>query len=322
MKAVVLDGYALNPGDLSWDGLRDLCDEFTCYDYTAPAETIAHIGSCEVVFSNKTVITREILDACPQVRFIGLLATGYNIIDIEAAAERGIPVCNVPSYSTASVAQMTIALLLEITNAVGLHSQSVHGGRWQNCDGFTYWETPQIELADKTFGIVGFGNTGMATAAIAQALGMRVLVYTRTPKPQYQSETLRFCALDEVLVGSDILSLHCPLFAETEKMIDAAAIAKMKDGAILLNTARGGLLDEQAVADALDSGKLYAAGLDVVAVEPILPDNPLLKAKNCLLTPHIAWATFAARKRLMGVLEENLRAFLEGRPQNVVNNLD
>ena len=321
MKAVVLDGYTLNPGDLSWDEVAAQVDDFALYDTTAPDQVAARAGDCEILFTNKVEITREIMDACPRLRLIGLLATGYNIVDIEEAARRGIYVCNVPSYSTPSVAQMTFALLLEIANGVGLHDQSVKAGEWTSCKTFSYWKTPQLELWGKTFGVVGFGSTGQAVAAIARALGMRVLVYTRTRRPEALGEGMAFCGFEQLLSQSDVLSLHCPLTPQTQGMIDAAALAQMKEGAILLNTARGALCDEGAVAAALHSGKLAGAGFDVAAVEPILADNPLLQAPRCFLTPHIAWATRAARGRLLAVLADNLRAFLAGTPQNVVNGL-
>ena len=248
---------------------------------------------------------------------MSILATGYNIVDLAAAKRRGITVCNVPGYSTRAVVQMTFALLLEICQQVGLHSGAVHTGRWQTCPDFCFWDRPLIELDGKTMGIVGYGAIGSAVGTVAQALGMKLLVTARHEKPV--PEGARFVSLPELLAQSDVVSLHCPQTAENARMIDAGALAQMKDGAILLNTARGGLLDEQAVADALRSGKLLAAGMDVVSAEPIRADNPLLTAPNCFLTPHIAWAPLETRRRLQAISAENLRAFLAGKPQNVVN---
>ena len=311
MKIVILDAYAANPGDLSWDEFAAL-GELTVYDRTAPEDVAARIGDAEVVFINKVRLTDEIFAACPNLKLVSILATGYNIVDLAAAKRRGITVCNVPGYSTRAVVQMTFALLLEICQQVGLHSGAVHTGRWQTCPDFCFWDRPLIELDGKTMGIVG-----SAVGAVAQALGMKLLVTARHEKPV--PEGARFVSLPELLAQSDVVSLHCPQTAENARMIDAGALAQMKDGAILLNTARGGLLDEQAVADALRSGKLLAAGMDVVSAEPIRADNPLLTAPNCFLTPHIAWAPLETRRRLQAISAENLRAFLAGKPQNVVN---
>ncbi|MBQ1234115.1 MAG: D-2-hydroxyacid dehydrogenase, partial [Oscillospiraceae bacterium] len=263
------------------------------------------------------VITKEIIDACPNLQYIGEMATGYNNIDVAYAAQKGIVCTNVPAYSTASVAQHTIALLLELTNHVQKHASSIAAGEWETKPQFCYWLSPIVELDGKTLGLVGFGNTGIRTAQIANALGMKVLVYTRTKKPEYENDNLKFVTLDELLAQSDVISLHCPLNTQTDKMINAAAIQKMKDGALLLNTARGGLLDEQAVADALNSGKLGGAALDVLSIEPPV-NNPLVGAKNCILTPHIAWASIEARSRLMDVVVQNAKAFMDGAPKNVV----
>ena len=309
MKIVILDAYAANPGDLSWDEFAVL-GELTVYDRTAQEDAAARIGDAEVVFINKVRLTDEIFAACPNLKLVSILATGYNIVDLAAAKRRGITVCNVPGYSTRAVVQMTFALLLEICQQVGLHSGAVHTGRWQTCPDFCFWDRPLIELDGKTMGIVGYG-------AIGSAVGMKLLVTARHEKPV--PEGARFVSLPELLAQSDVVSLHCPQTAENARMIDAGALAQMKDGAILLNTARGGLLDEQAVADALRSGKLLAAGMDVVSAEPIRADNPLLTAPNCFLTPHIAWAPLETRRRLQAISAENLRAFLAGKPQNVVN---
>lgn len=316
MKIVILDAYAANPGDLSWDEFAALGD-LTVYDRTAQEDAAARIGDAEVVFINKVRLTDEIFAACPNLKLVSILATGYNIVDLAAAKRRGITVCNVPGYSTRAVVQMTFALLLEICQQVGLHSGAVHTGRWQTCPDFCFWDRPLIELDGKTMGIVGYGTIGSAVGTVAQALGMKLLVTARHEKPV--PEGARFVSLPELLAQSDVVSLHCPQTAENARMIDAGALAQMKDGAILLNTARGGLLDEQAVADALRSGKLLAAGMDVVSAEPIRADNPLLTAPNCFLTPHIAWAPLETRRRLQAISAENLRAFLAGKPQNVVN---
>lgn len=316
MKIVILDAYAANPGDLSWDEFAAL-GELTVYDRTAQEDAAARIGDAEVVFINKVRLTDEIFAACPNLKLVSILATGYNIVDLAAAKRRGITVCNVPGYSTRAVVQMTFALLLEICQQVGLHSGAVHTGRWQSCPDFCFWDRPLIELDGKTMGIVGYGAIGTAVGTVAQALGMKLLVTARHEKPV--PEGARFVSLPELLAQSDVVSLHCPQTAENARMINAGALAQMKDGAILLNTARGGLLDEQAVADALRSGKLLAAGMDVVSAEPIRADNPLLTAPNCFLTPHIAWAPLETRRRLQAISAENLRAFLAGKPQNVVN---
>lgn len=316
MKIVILDAYAANPGDLSWDEFAAL-GELTVYDRTAQEDAAARIGDAEVVFINKVRLTDDIFAACPNLKLVSILATGYNIVDLAAAKRRGITVCNVPGYSTRAVVQMTFALLLEICQQVGLHSGAVHTGRWQTCPDFCFWDRPLIELDGKTMGIVGYGAIGSAVGTVAQALGMKLLVTARHEKPV--PEGARFVSLPELLAQSDVVSLHCPQTAENARMIDAGALAQMKDGAILLNTARGGLLDEQAVADALRSGKLLAAGMDVVSAEPIRADNPLLTAPNCFLTPHIAWAPLETRRRMQAISAENLRAFLAGKPQNVVN---
>ena len=316
MKIVILDAYAANPGDLSWDEFAAL-GELTVYDRTAPEDVAARIGDAEVVFINKVRLTDDIFAACPNLKLVSILATGYNIVDLAAAKRRGITVCNVPGYSTRAGVQMTFARLLEICQQVGLHSGAVHTGRWQSCPDFCFWDRPLIELDGKTMGIVGYGAIGSAVGTVAQALGMKLLVTARHEKPV--PEGARFVSLPELLAQSDVVSLHCPQTAENARMIDAGALAQMKDGAILLNTARGGLLDEQAVADALRSGKLLAAGMDVVSAEPIRADNLLLTAPNCFLTPHIAWAPLETRRRLQAISAENLRAFLAGKPQNVVN---
>lgn len=314
MKIVVLDGAALNPGDLSWEALGQFGD-YTVYPRTdSIEEAIARIGSAEILLTNKTPVTRQLLEACPSIRYIGVTATGYNVIDCQAARMRGIPVTNVPSYGTAAVAQYTMALLLEVCHRIGFHDQAVHQGQWERSPVFSFWLTPQSELAGKTMGIIGTGRIGTAVAKLAEAFGMQVIVHSRSKK-----EGFHWVDLDTLLVQSDVVSLHCPLLPETNQLIRQETLDKMKDGAILLNTSRGALLDEEAVARALVSGKLRAAALDVVSQEPILPSNPLLHAPNCILTPHMAWAPVESRQRLMDCVVDNLRSFLASHPQNVVN---
>ena len=320
MKIVVLDGYTENPGDLSWEELGKL-GELTVYDRTSltdEAETIARIGDAEIVFTNKTPITRKVLDACPGIRFISLLATGYNCVDYAYAREKGIPVTNVPTYGTASVGQFAIALLLEICHHIGHHDASVHAGNWERCADWCYWDYPLIELAGKTMGIIGFGRIGQTTGRIARAMGMEVLAYDSHPSDAGRA-IAEYVDLDALLSRSDVVALHCPLFPETEGIINRETIAKMKDGAILLNNSRGPLVVEQDLADALNAGKLAAAGLDVVSTEPIRGDNPLLNAKNCIITPHISWAPKESRQRIMDCAVSNVKAFLSGSPVNVVN---
>lgn len=318
MKIVVLDGYALNPGDLSWEGLRSFGD-IVVFDRTPyeDEQIVRNIGDASIIFTNKTPLNRNILSQVKSVRYIGVLATGYNVVDTAAAREFGIIVTNVPAYSTMSVAQMTFSLLLELCFHAGAHSESVFSGEWAACNDFCYWKYPLTEVSGKTIGLVGYGNTGKAVARIAIAFGMRVLVHTRTVRQT--EENVTFVSLDELLAQSDILSLHCPLTDDTRGMINRNSLQTMKNGAILINTSRGPVINEADVADALNSGKLSGAGMDVVSVEPIKADNPLLTAKNCIITPHIAWATFEARKRLMDITISNLNAFLKGEPVSVVN---
>lgn len=321
MKIVILDGYAENPGDLSWDGFRAL-GEVTVYDrtpYTAGnAEIIARAKGAEAVILNKTPLSAETLAALsPELRYIGTLATGYNVIDVAAAKAMGIPVCNTPNYGTAAVAQHTMALLLELCHHVGDHNRSVKDGDWSRCPDFTYWNSPLIELAGKTMGIIGYGRIGKATAALAAAFGMKILAYGRTPHPEDTSA--RWVSLDTLLAESDVISLHCPLFPETRGIINRQAIAKMKDGVLILNTSRGPLIVEADLAAALESGKVAGAGLDVLCAEPADARNPLLTQPNCIITPHIAWAPKESRQRLMDIAVDNLRAFLDGNPKNAVN---
>ncbi len=319
MKIVVLDGYALNPGDLSWQGFEEL-GEVTVYDrtsYTDKQEIIERIGDAEAILTNKTPITADVLKACPQLTYIGVLATGYNVVDLAAAKEQGITVTNIPSYSTNAVAQATFALLLEVTNQVGHHNRSVHQGDWQTSKDFSYWQTPLMELAGKTIGLIGYGAIAQAVATIAHAFQLKVIYFNHRPKPA-QADWAKKVSLAELYQEADIISLHVPQFPETEKMIDRTALAQMKSSAILINTARGGLIDEAAVAEALQTGQIAALAADVVSKEPIAADNPLLKAPNCYLTPHIAWAPVETRRRLMGIAVANLSGFKAGTPQNVV----
>lgn len=311
MKIVVLDGYTENPGDLSWGPLQEL-GELTVYDRTPPEAVLERIGDAEAIYTNKTVLSRELIQAMPSVRFIGVLATGYNVVDVQAARERGIVVCNIPTYGTDAVAQYVFALLLELCHRVAHHAQAVQEGRWTACPDFCFWDYPLIELSGKTMGIVGYGRIGQRTAQIARAFGMQVLAYDAFV------QAAECVPLDELLERSDVVSLHCPLFPETRHIIRGETIARMKDGAILINTSRGPLVDEAALREALTSGKLYGAAVDVVSTEPVQPDNPLLGLENCLITPHIAWAPRESRQRLMDIAVENLRCFLRGAPQNVV----
>jgi len=314
MKIVVLDGYTANPGDLDWAPLSAL-GGLTVHDRTPAALTLERAAGAQVVLTNKVLLGAAEMAALPELRYIGVLATGYNVVDVAAARERGIVVTNVPAYSTPSVAQHVFALLLELTRGVGRHADLVREGRWSASPDFAFWATPQVELAGLTLGIVGFGAIGQAVARIALVFGMRVLVHTRTPAPWPEID---FVGLDELFTRSDVVSLHCPLTDDTRGMVNAARLAAMKPTAYLLNTGRGPLVDEAALAVALHAGQIAGAGLDVLAQEPPPADNPLLTAPNCMITPHLAWATKAARQRLLDVAVANVRAFLEGRPQNRV----
>ena len=318
MKIVNLDARALNPGDLSWDCLNQF-GEVTLYQRTdSEQDAIERIGDHEIVLVNKVPITENILNSCPNIRLICVQATGYNIVDCEAAARRAIPVCNVPDYGTAAVAQFTLALMLELCHRIGYHDTLVHDGKWCRSTNFCFWDTPQMELGGKTLGIIGFGRIGRAVAKLAQAFGMNVLAYSRSQTDEGRA-IAEYVDLDTLLKSSDFISLHCPLFPETAKIINRTSIAKMKNGAMLINTARGGLLDEMAVAHALADGKLSGAAVDVVSREPMDWSNPLLTAPNCIITPHIAWAPTESRQRLLDCVVENIRCFLDGIPQNVVN---
>lgn len=315
MQIVVLDGYTENPGDLSWDGLEELGD-LTVYDRT-PTEFIEkRIGNAEMVITNKTPISRETMKRCPDMKYIGVLATGYNVIDVKAAEEQGIIVTNIPTYGTAAVGQYTIALLLELCHHIGHHSQAVHDGRWENNIDWCFWDYPLIELAGKTMGIIGFGRIGETTGKIAAALGMQILAYDTIKK---ETDVAEYVELEELFQRSDVIVLHCPLFENNKEMINRESISKMKDGVIIINDSRGGLIREQDLADALNSGKVFGAAVDVVSTEPIRGDNPLLKAKNCLITPHIAWASKESRERLMSIAVENAQAYINGQPIHTVH---
>lgn len=317
MKIVNLEGYTTNPGDLSWDNFKKYGD-FTVYDRTKPEEIIDRAKDAEILFINKCIITAEMLDKMPKLKYVGLESTGYNVIDCKAARERGITVCNIPAYSTSGVAQLVFAFILQIADKVTLHSNAVHNGEWCSCPDFCFWKAPLTELDGKTIGIIGFGSIGKRVSSIAKAFGMNVLVYTPHPK-QEEFKDVNFVSFEELLKDSDIVTCHCPLTPDTENLINAEALSKMKKTAILINTSRGPVVDDKALAEALNNGVIQAAGLDVLRVEPPSEDNPLLKAKNCFITPHIAWAAVETRARLQRILEDNLKAFLEGHPQNVVN---
>lgn len=316
MKIVVLDGYGLNPGDLSWDAVSQL-GELTVYDRTSSEEVIARSAGAEAILTNKTVITAEIMEALPDLKYIGVLATGYNVVNIDAAREKGIVVTNIPAYSTPSVAQMVFAHILNIAQQVQHHSEEVRKGRWTNNADFCFWDTPLIELREKKIGLVGLGHTGFNTARIAIGFGMQVTAYTSKSSLQLPPE-IKKRTLDELFSECDIVSLHCPLTDETKELVNAERLRLMKPTAILINTGRGPLVNEQDLADALNAGKLYAAGLDVLSSEPPKADNPLLTARNCYITPHIAWASLEARTRLMDILVENIKAFQAGKPVNNV----
>ena len=318
MRIVVLDGFTLNPGDLSWAELEAL-GPCTVYDRTPAAETIARATEGEILLTNKTVLSAEIIRQLPRLRYICELATGYNNVDIDAARKRNVPVSNVPEYGTSSVAQMVLAHLLNLTLHVADHGRLVAAGRWSRSVDFCFWEHPLVELAGLTFGVVGFGRIGQATAEIARAIGMRVLAYDVAAPSGAPSKGVRFVGLDELFRQSDVISLHCPLTPETHNLVNAERLAMMKPSAYLINTGRGPLVDEQALADALNVGRIAGAGLDVLATEPPPADHPLIGAKNCCITPHVAWATHAARQRLLDTTVANVRAFLDGKPHNVVN---
>ena len=316
MKIIVLDGYGLNPGDLNWEGFETL-GELTVYDRTLPSELMQRAAGAEVLITNKTLITAENMADLPELKYIGVLATGYNVVDIDAAKDRGVVVTNIPAYSTASVAQMVFAHILNITQRVGYYADENKQGRWTKNADFCYWDTQLVELQGKKMGIVGFGNIGQATAGIAQAFGMEVCVYSS--KPQFVLPSgIKKMDLDELFMECDVISLHCPLTPDTKEMVNAERLSKMKKNAILINTGRGPLINEQDLADALNEGRIAAAGLDVLSVEPSVEGNPLLTARNCFITPHIAWATLEARTRLMEIAVQNLKSYLNGQ---IINNV-
>ncbi|MDR2247176.1 MAG: D-2-hydroxyacid dehydrogenase [Treponema sp.] len=317
MKIVILDGYTENPGDLSWDELKKL-GELAVYDRTPPEKIAERIGNAEAVILNKAPVTKETLAACKNIKYIGVLATGYNVVDYEAAKARGIVVTNIPTYGTDAVGQFAIALLLEVCHHIGHHDHAVKKGRWEQNSDWCFWDYPLIELAGKTLGIIGFGRIGQTTGRIAKAMNMNVIAHDEQPADSGKA-IADYVSLEELLARSDVIALHCPLFPSTQGIINKNTIAKMKDGVIILNNSRGPLVVEQDLADALNSGKVYAAGLDVVSTEPIKGDNPLLRAKNCVITPHISWAPKESRQRLMDIAVNNLRAFIDGKAVNVVN---
>lgn len=318
LNIVVLDGYTLNPGDLHWSGLESL-GNVTIYDRTSVDEIVTRAKDAQIVLTNKTPLHEDTLALLPQLQYIGVLATGYNIVDTTAAKEQGIIVTNVPTYSTQSVAQLVFALLLELCHHVQRHSDAVYQGEWTNSVDFSFTKAPLIELANKTIGLIGLGRIGRQTAQIAEAFGMKVLAVGSGRRTPPEVPGVKWVELDELLEKSDVVSLHCPLTPETDKMIDAEKIAKMKHSAFLLNTSRGQLVDEQALANALNSGRIAGAGVDVLSTEPPQVDNPLLSAKNCIITPHIAWATKEARERLMEIAVKNVQSFINGVPENIVN---
>ena len=316
MRITVLDGYGLNPGDLSWKGFEALGD-CTVYDRTTPEQLMERAAGAEILITNKTILTADILKALPDLKYVGILATGYNVVDVKAAKELGIVVTNIPAYSTDSVAQMDFAQILTITQRVEYYTEENRKGRWANSRDFCYWDTPLMELAGKKIGIVGFGHTGQATARIALAFGMKVFAYTSKSAEQLPADITKL-SLDELFRTCDVVSLHCPLTDTTKNLVNAERLKQMKSSAILINTGRGPLVNEKDLADALNNGTIYAAGVDVLSCEPPKADNPLLAAKNCYITPHIAWATKEARVRLMDIAVENLRSFLSG---TVINNV-
>lgn len=318
MKIVILDGYTLNPGDLSWDSLKEI-GEVIIYDRTPEERIVERIADAEIVYTNKTPLTEEVFDACPSIKWVGVLATGYNVVNVKAAREKGIPVCNVPTYGTTAVAQMVFALLLELCHHVGEHSKSVYDGQWTKSKDFCYWNYSLVELAGKTMGIIGLGKIGKVTAKIAQAFGMNVLAYDKDEVVGLESDRLEYVELGDLLTRSDVISLHCPLFDSTRGMINRQTIEQMKDGVFIINTSRGPLIVEEDLKAALDSGKVGGAACDVVSSEPINSKNVLLTAKNMIITPHIAWAPLESRKRLMEIAVNNLKEYLNGKVMNAVN---
>lgn len=318
MKIVNLDGYTTNPGDLSWEWLEKY-GEYTVYDRTNPEQVIARVGDADCLIINKTAINKTHLERMPNLKYVGLQSTGYNVIDCKAARDRDITISNIPAYSTTAVAQLVFAMIMQFTNKVSLHSDAVHSGEWSACPDFCFWKAPLMELEGKVIGIIGFGSIGKRVASIAKAYGMKILVHTPHPEINKYHNDVDFCDLDYLLVNSDFVTCHTPLTPQTTGIINADSLNKMKKTAVLINTSRGPVVDENALADALNNGRISGAGVDVLTEEPPKPDSPLLSAKNCLITPHIAWAGYETRARLMRILEENLAAFINGNPQNVVN---
>jgi glycerate dehydrogenase len=323
MKIVVLDGYTLNPGDLSWEGFEKLGDlkvyDRTAYDLSNSELVIDRGRDADAILLNKTLLNRDMMDHMPYLKYVGVLATGFNIVDVEAAREKGITVTNIPTYGTNAVAQMAIALLLELCHHVGSHSDAVANGEWESNPDWSFWKYPLVELAGKTMGIIGYGRIGRTVGGIAKALGMKVIAMANSPDPSLEDDMMRYGNLEELLRESDVISLHCPLTESTQGIINKDTIAKMKDGVMIINNSRGQLIVEEDLRDALNSGKVAGAALDVVSSEPIKSDNPLLQARNCIITPHISWAPKEARTRLMDLALENLKRYLEGSPINVVN---
>lgn len=318
MKIIVLDGYTLNPGDLTWDDIADL-GYLKVYDRTPIDKVVERIEDAEIVFTNKTPISKEAINSSPKLKYIGVLATGYNIVDIEAAKNKNILVSNIPTYGTNSVAQFTTALLLELCHHVGEHSQAVKRGEWTDNLDWSFWNHPLIELDGKTMGIIGFGRIGQKTSEICQALGMNILAYSNSKRPELENENCKYVELDELLTNSDVISLHCPLLPETKGIINNNTIEKMKDGVMIINTSRGELIVEEDLKDALNNCKVAGAACDVVSTEPIQADNPLLDAKNIIITPHIAWAPRESRERIMAMAKDNLKSYLKDNPINIVN---
>ncbi len=320
MKIVLLDGYAVNPGDLSWDDLKELGD-FTYYDRTCRdnSEIIERISDNDIVITNKAPISREVIEACPSIKYIALLSTGYNVVDTEYAKTKGIPVSNIPTYGTDSVAQYTIALLLELCHHIGHHSEEVNKGRWGKSIDWCFWDYPLVELKGKTLGILGFGRIGKKTAEIAKAIGMDIIVNGRRDEEYIDEEGWRHVSKETLFRDSDVISLHAPLTEDTRYIINKETISMMKDGVMLINASRGDLVKEEDLASALNKGKISGAAVDVVSTEPIKEDNPLLKAKNCIITPHMAWGAKEARERIIAINLDNIRSFIKGKPQNVVN---
>ena len=318
MKIVVLDGYTLNPGDISWEALKNL-GEVVIYDRTPPDKILERSMEADVLLSNKTPVAETVINQLPNLKYIGVLATGYNVIDVEAAKKKGVVISNVPGYGTASVVQLTFALLLELTQHVQRHSDSVMAGDWARAVDFCYWNSPLVELAGKTIGIIGFGNIGQKVGDVATAFGMDIIGNSRTRTDQSHRKDFRWADIPELLEQSDVVSIHCPLFPETKGLINTENLKRMKRSAFLLNTSRGPIVVDDDLADALNNNIIAGAGIDVLSVEPPQADNPLFKAKNCIITPHIAWATKEARTRLMETVVSNLAAFINGSPVNVVN---